>query len=584
MALPGLGFAKLLSSRYSSRPRLVQLVLSLALLLVSLTVFGLATFQVRGYESSIARTSFTLQGAVPLPVVQYTPLQHRLNVVAVIAHGYSADKEMMSGLAVDLAAQGITAYTFDFPGHGASTVPYGGQTHTGVVKQLVASVGEMTDYALARAGNTHPRLVLIGYSLGTIAVGDYALQHPTLSNLQATVLVAGILQDQPTVTNPRNLLVLSGQFDLPGINDISRQLIASGCGVPTSRVADTFQCGTAAALAPTMRERVVLNGLDHISIITAGSTHATILRWLGTTVDPAINARGVIADARMHWLLLGFLAAAVGALALLSGASTVLGLSPASVARRSSDGRHGKDGGDGSGPPAEHIWPGWKPLAVIAGSLAITLLVTRLWLPSDFWASEPAPFGFLKQQVSADVAVFLLVAGAVLLGALRVIPAWRARARWPSLSSAVTQLPLALVVVVFLYFTLGKLSSLGWESLALSPARLWHAAVYAVMVWPFFLGMRALLAGNERLMRHPVLADLAVTLLLLVSFGGAIAMNFGRLSYLGILLPIIVLFLFAFVGFAAWTRRVTYQPILLISATQALLMGWLLAATLPLVS
>ena len=567
-------FMKLSSPRLAARPRVAQFVVSLALLLVSLSVFGLATLQVRSYESSIARASFTLQGTLPLPIVRYTPLQHRLNVVAVIAHGYSADKEMMSGLAVDLARQGITAYTFDFPGHGASTVPYGGQTHTGVVKQLVASVGEVADYALAQAAGTHPRLVLIGYSLGTIAVGDYALEHPTLSSLQATVLVAGILQDQPTTSNPRNLLVLSGQFDLPGINDISRHLIASGCGVPSARVADIFQCGVAASATRTMRERVVLNGLDHISIITAGSTHATILRWLGTTVDPAISARGVIGDARLHWLLLGFLAAAVGALALVSAASAALGLLP--VGTRVIETENESSG--------ERAWPLWKRLATIGGALTLALFVIRLWLPTDFWAPEPAPFGFLRQQVSADVALFLLVAGAALLAAVRFIPALRQRAIWPSLSSAVTQVPLALVIVAFLYFTLGKLSALGWESLTLSPARLWRAAVYSVMVLPLFLGIRTLLDCSKRSLRHPVLADLGVTLLLLLSLGVAIASNFGRLSYLGILLPVIALFLFAFVGFAAWIRHVTDQPLLLIAGTQALLLGWLLAATLPLVS
>lgn len=556
-----------------SRPRQIRLLASLAFLLASLMVFGVATLQVVSFQSSIVSTSFTLQGAIPLPVVRYTPTQRRLNVVAVIAHGYSADKEMMSGLAVDLARQGITAYTFDFPGHGASTVPYGGQTHTGVVKQLVASVGEVADYALAQEAQTHPRLVLIGYSLGTIAAGDYALEHPTLSSLQATVLVAGILQDQPTTSTPRNLLVLSGQFDLPGINDISRRLVASGCGVPVASVASTFQCSVSTPPVRSMRERVVLNGLDHISIITAGSTHAAILRWLGATVDPAISANGVIADARIHWMLLGFLAAALGALALLGAASAVLGLSP-------DNGRHVTV--ENAAHP-EGAWPTWKRLALVGGALAAALLVIRLWLPSDFWAPEPAPFGFLRQQVSADVALFLLVAGAILLAMLRLIPALRARVRRPSLSSAAVQIPLALAVVAFLYFTLGTLSSLGWESLALAPARLWRAAIYAAMVAPFFLSVRSVIAGGGHPVRHPVLADLAVTLLLLASFGGAIAMNFGRLSYLGILLPVIALFLLAFVGFAAWARRVMAQPALLIAAMQALLLGWLLAATLPLV-
>lgn len=560
--------------RHLSRPARVRLLASLAAFLVALAVFALATLQVLGYESSIKRTSFTLQDAIPLPIIRYTPLRHPLNVIAIIAHGYSADKEMMSGLAVDLARHGITVYTFDFPGHGTSTVPYGGQTHTGVVKELVASVGEVTDYALAQPASAHARLVLIGYSLGTIAVGDYALEHPGLSNLQATVLVSGIITDQPTISTPRNLLVLSGQFDLPGINDISRHLIASGCGVPFARVADTFQCSIPAKPVQDMRQRLVLNGLDHISIITAGSTHAAILRWLGMTVDPDIHATSVIGDARLHWLLLGFVAAAVSALALLSASGAALGLSPI-VTRRTTSATES---------PTTQNWPTWKRFAALSGALVIALLVIHVWLPTDFWASEPAPFGFLRQQVSADVALFLLVAGGVILCALGVIPALRTRIQRPDVSGAVVRVLLALAMVAFLYCTLGKLSALGWESLALSPARLWRAAAYAVMVLPFFLGVRLLIARDEHSLRHPVLTDLGVTLLLLASLGVAIATNFGRLSYLGILFPVIAVFLLAFVGFAAWTRRVVRGPSLLLAVMQALLFGWLLAATLPLVS
>ena len=552
------------------------LLLSTALLLVSLSVFGVAVLQIRGMESNISRDSFTLDAPIPLPVLKFTPVHHQQNVIAVLAHGYSADKEMMSGLAVDLARAGITTYAFDFPGHGASTVPYGGQTHTGVVKQLVATVGEMVDYALAHAPSPHPKLVLIGYSLGTIAVGDYALEHPALSNLQATVLVAGILQNQPTTANPRNLLVLSGQFDLPGINPTSQRLIASGCGVPVADVASSFYCGGSSAIrAQSLRERRVLGGLDHISIITAGSTHTTILQWIKATVNSQISTTQVVADSRIHWLLVGALAAVAAALFFLTDLSVLLRLSPAGVGQDlAADGEIG--GKDSSGF--------WLRLAAIAGGLLAALTVIHFWLPTDFWALEPAPFGFLKQQVSADVALFLLLAGAVTLGVTLLAPRLRQQITWPEWPVALLQVGLAALVTLFLYFTLGKLSTFGWESLALPPDRLWRAAVYALMVWPFFLGARALFTRFERRQLRSALADLLTTLLLLISLVAAIIMNFGRLSYLGILLPVVAILLLAFIGVAAWSRRVVTRPLIFISVCQALLLAWLLAATLPLIN
>lgn len=550
-----------------------RLVINVALLLLSLVMLGSASLQMRSYEDGITRTSFTVQQAIPLPVLKYAPTYSQGNTVAVIVHGYSADKEMMSGLAVDLARAGVTTYTFDLPGHGASTVPYAAPGTENVVPRLVSSVGEVVDYALAHADKPHPRLVLIGYSIGTIAAGEYALQHPTLSNLQATVLVAGLLHDQPTLTNPRNLLVLSGQFDLPGINDISRNLIASGCDVPVARVADSYSCAVTASHDQTvMRQREVLRGLDHISIITAGSTHTMILNWLGRTVDPSITSNHVVGDARIHWTLFGLLGAALGALALIGLGSTWLRLAPAA-------GEVTVTEGDERGKSKRSLWP---RLGVMAGALAAGLAAMRWWLPTNFWLPEPAPFGFIKQQVSGDVALLLLVAGVALWAAIRFIPGARSLAGWPARSRILPQVALAAAVAAFLYFTLGKISSFGWESLALSPARLWRAGVYVLMIWPFFLGVQALLAGYTQRTGRGVRADLAVTLLIVASFVGAILMNFERLSYLGILLPVVAIMLLAFIGLAAWTRRAVAMPVWLISGAQALLMGWLLAATLPL--
>jgi hypothetical protein len=557
--------------------------------LLCLAAFGVAVLQVRSFESDVVRTSFTLQDQIPLPVLKFTPLHHRLNVVAVLAHGYSADKEMMSGLAVDLARAGITAYAFDFPGHGASTVPYGGQNHTGVVKELVATVGEMVNYALAHADSPQPKLVLIGYSLGTIAVGDYSLSHPTESSLQATVLVAGILQDQPTTTNPRNLLVLSGQFDLPGINSISQHLIASGCAMPLADVASTFRCGVGSAgggstgAGGSLRERKVLSGLDHISIITAGSTHTTILQWLKATVNPRIDTTRIVADACVHWLLFGVLAALAASLFLLVDLSILLGLSPSPG---SSPGRQQDQ--NLSRAQSIQVIPGfWPRLGVLGAGLLTALVVVHFWLPADFWAPEPAPFGFLKQQVSADVALFLLVAGIVLLGTVFLLgPKLRPAVMWPGWPSALGQAVLAALMVLFLYFTLGKFSSFGWESLALSPARLFRALIYSVLISPFFLGVRAVWSDYQHRQVRCALADVATTALIVGSFIAAIIMNFGRLSYLGILLPVVTILLLLFIGVAAWARRVIAPSSLLIflSTSQALLLAWLLAATLPLIN
>ncbi|HEX6799688.1 MAG TPA: alpha/beta fold hydrolase [Ktedonobacterales bacterium] len=539
-----------------------------------LAAFGFASFQVHAYEQGVSRQSFLLRGAIPVPVLRFTPqVGQRLNVVAVLAHGYSANKGLMSSFAVDLAKQGITSYTFDFPGHGASPVTYGGAGGLTPARELVASLGEVVDYALAHAPAPNTRLVLVGYSLGTIAVGEYALQHPTQGNIAATVLVAGILGDRPSRTVPRSLLVLSGQFDLPGINDTARQVMAAGCGVSVQAITNTYQCG---ALPVTERRRVVLPGLDHISIVTAGSTHAVVLSWLHATVDPRIGAVPVYPDVRLHWMLLGFLAAAFATLPLLALGAAAL--------RLATGAKHGATPEPAvfSARPAV---PGWLAMLAYGGALAGALVLLKLYLPASFWAPEPFPFGFMHQQVSGDTAVLLLLAGVLLVGILALVPAPRGAASWPTWAGWWRQAALALAVAVFLYATIGGLSSFAWESLALSPARLWRAGVYALLVLPFFVGLRALLGAATRRRPHRgALTELGYTLLILVAFGVAIAMNFERLSYLGILLPIVAIALLASAGIAAWARRVLAHPTLTLALGQALLLGWLLAAPLPLIS
>jgi hypothetical protein len=92
-------------------------------------------------------------------------------------------------------------------------------------------------------------------------------------------------------------------------------------------------------------------------------------------------------------------------------------------------------------------------------------------------------------------------------------------------------------------------------------------------------------AANQQLLL-PLCWPLSKTAKIVLSFVAAIIMNFGRLSYLGILLPVVGILLLVFIGVAAWARRMIEPASLLVflSMSQALLLAWLLAATLPLIN
>ncbi|HEX9068741.1 MAG TPA: hypothetical protein VF807_08225, partial [Ktedonobacterales bacterium] len=353
----------------------------------------------------------------------------------------------------------------------------------------------------------------------------------------------------------------------------SRMLVASGCAVPLQAVTATYRCDT--GLAQAHRQRIILPGLDHISIVTAGATHAAVMAWLGAYVDAHIGTVAANADVRLHWMLLGFLAAALALFPLIAIGSRLLSrraawrdprpvsASPVSVSI--------------SSPP-----PVWLDLAVLSGALIGGLLVLRMLLPQSFWA--PTPLHFLAQQVSADTATYLAIVGTLMLTGQALIPPLRARLLASVRASALWQIPLAAVGVLFLYTTLGGLSSFAWENLMLSPERLWRAAVYVALIAPYFVSLQAMLSGYmARRARVAALAQMVPAVLLIVALVAAIVMNFGRLSYLGILLPIVIIILLALVGLAAGVRRYLSAPTLLIATIQTLLLAWILAATLPLV-
>jgi hypothetical protein len=71
---------------------------------------------------------------------------------------------------------------------------------------------------------------------------------------------------------------------------------------------------------------------------------------------------------------------------------------------------------------------------------------------------------------------------------------------------------------------------------------------------------------------------------ILAALEASIALNFARLSYLEILLPVVALVMVAFLPIAAWAVHVVVRPTRLLAVMQALLFGWALAATLPLIN
>jgi hypothetical protein len=110
-----------------------------------------------------------------------------------------------------------------------------------------------------------------------------------------------------------------------------------------------------------------------------------------------------------------------------------------------------------------------------------------------------------------------------------------------------------------------------------TPERLTIIAAIAAGAVPFMLADAALTEGG----RAPLWRVLAVRGLALGSLGLAVALDFERLFFLVIILPVILLYFLLFGTVAGWVGRATWRPA---AAGVALgfFLAWALGVTFPL--
>lgn len=141
----------------------------------------------------------------------------------VLAHGISSSKQFLSGIALELARNGIAALTIDLFGHGGSD----GQLTDGVEDATLGTLA-CVQYLESQAYVNSSLIGLVGHSLGAGAARATAVIH---GNIRATVfigggfgsMVAGAAYGMLNATFPKNLLVAVGKqdvlFNLPSLQE-----------------------------------------------------------------------------------------------------------------------------------------------------------------------------------------------------------------------------------------------------------------------------------------------------------------------------------------------------------------------------
>jgi dienelactone hydrolase len=459
------------------------------------------------------------------------PPQDQRPPVVVLAHGFAADRAMMSTLARRLAQAGYAVLTFDFRGHGENRNPFpaGAARPDALGGDFAAAV----DFVRTSPQVNGSRVVVMGHSMGADAALDFATRD---SGLDGVVAISGGWTLQGPYSPP-NVLFLWASGDPPDTREPARALAAQLAGV------DAVQLGRSYGLLPDLRgvRAVEVPGNDHLTILWSKPAAAEIVAWLDAIFQVQRLGTPPQADPRLLDVAL-----ALGAfLVVLVG----IGLAVAALAPR---------GGERSAR---------------AGLAGLSLLAAALLLASPAVAAAP-PLGFLGLEVGDVLISQLALAGAGLLGLLALAGRLDTSAWRPGFGRGVAA---GLAGFAAVYALLAPLGVVG-HRLVPTPERLLASIVTGLLVFPFFFGFELALRRGNGLAASGLGVAGRLLVLGLMLLGVAI----GVIPFVVVLMLPVLAALFLFFEIVAAALHAAGRNLVALAVLETAWFAWMVGATLPL--
>ncbi len=500
-------------------------LLQAAVAVLALLMITVAMLDLRDATQGL-RVTRTMAGSIPVTV--YVPADGRPAPAVVIAHGFAGSQQLMQPFATTLAHSGLVAVSFDLPGHGRNPQPLPGglADQPTMAAALSAALAEVIALA-RRLPEADGRVALLGHSMASDVVVRAGMDDPAIA---ATVAVS-LFFPRATANAPRNLLIIDGALEAQALIDAGlASLAASGDGLAQPGITyGRFEDGSA-------RRLVLARGAEHIGVLYARDGLDAAVDWLARVFE---RPPGSWRDHRG------------GALALLFGGLLLLAWPLASRLPRLSATPPGPDLGHGE-------------LLRVAGWPA-------LGTPLLLW---PLPHDWLPLLLGGYLAMHF-----ALYGLLTALLLHRRGHRLPTLAMLDGRsLLTTLAVSAGCALAVGNALDCWVISVAPIAMRLPLIAVMVLGLLPFFVVNEWISRGAGRAGRYAL-----STALLLASLLLAVALNLGELFFLIIVVPVILLLFVVFGLLGGWIARSTGQP-LVAAFAQALLFGWLIAASFPMVS
>ncbi len=506
----------------------------LGIALAALLSIALAWWQLQA-AGAVARVSAISIGHTPATV--FRPLDAKPHPVVVIAHGFAGSQQLMQSFALALAGNGYIAVTFDFPGHGRNPRPLTGSITQldGATQRLLAC---LTDVASHARGLGDGRLAVLGHSMASDIVVRYAQSH---ADVAATVAVS-MFSPAVTASAPANLLIIVGDWE----GFLKREALRA-VGLATAPA--SAQPGvTYGEFARGSARRVAFSAhVEHASVLFSQDSLREALDWLDQAFGTQRSAP-IVLSARGPWIML--LIASVVALA-----APLARLLPRIAEPRI-----------GAGLGWRQLW-----LPLLAPMLATPLLLHKL------------PIHILPVLVGDYLACHFALYGLICTLCLW----WTRRLPGQAATAAAQPIPAArwrLVVAILAVSAYGAVG-LAWPidtyvtSFVAAPQRIVLVLVMGVGTLAFFLSDEWLTRGIGAARGAYASSKLAF----LGSLAIAVALDFERLFFLVIIVPVILLFFLVYGLFSRWTYRQTGHPAVA-GVASALAFAWAIGVTFPLLA
>jgi dienelactone hydrolase len=438
--------------------------------------------------------------------------------LVVIAHGFAGSRQLMQAFSLTLARAGYVVVAFDFEGHGRNPVPMSGD-----VTRIEGTTQRLIDETqrVIDAGLTLPGADGRVALLGHSMASDVVIRTAIADPRVGPVVGVSMFSEAVTATEPRRLLAVSGAWER----------FLREAALDAARLVDAAaQEGETVGDGDVVRRAAVAPNVEHVGVLYSSTSLAEARAWLDEAFDRDAATDPVPAPVG-PWL------------AVLLASLVALAWPLATLLR--------------DDPPA--------PRHVSARAYAAALLVPAVVAPLVATQVETTALPVL---VADYLALHL-----ALQGVLQIVLFSRAGVRLGPLRPVATA---ALLVWGLGAFGLA-LDRYGANFTPI-PERAVIIAALALGAVPYMTAdAMATLATGASFVRR-----LAARGALLGSLAFAVALDFERLFFLVIILPVIVLFFMVFGSMGRWVGlRAGATPV---GLALGLILAWSLGVSFPMFS